>query len=231
MTQGRWGTGHGRCAVSSSVDACRTGTSNSSRKLEIAAECLLALDRLEERFEVSFAEAARAMALDHLEEERRPVLRRLREDLQQVALLVAVDEDSEPLEIVPVLADLADAGLGIEVIRIRSREEVDALVLERLDRVHDVVTEERDVLHARAAEVLEVLVDLALALALGGLVDRKLYLSLTVGHHFRHQRRVLGVDLLVAEVDDVREAHRPLVELDPVVHAAELDVADHVVDG
>src|SRR5947207_9557437 len=182
MTQGRCGTGHGRCAVSSSVDACRTGTSNSSRKLEIAAECLLALDRLEERFEVSFAEAARAVALDHLEEERRPVLRRLREDLQQVALLVAVGEDPQPLEIVPVLADLTDAGLGVEVIRIRSREEVDALVLERLDCAHDVVTEECDVLHARAAEVLEVLVDLALALALGGLVDRKLDLSLPVGH-------------------------------------------------
>src|SRR5204862_6965116 len=94
MTQGRCGTGHGRCAVSSSVDACRTGTSNSSRRLEIAAECLLALDRLEERFEVSFAEDARAVALDHIEEERRPVLRRLRADLQEANLSVGVADDS-----------------------------------------------------------------------------------------------------------------------------------------
>ena len=52
---------------------------------------------------------AGAVALDDLEEERRPVLRRLREDLQQVAVVVAVDEDLVPLELVVVLGDLADA--------------------------------------------------------------------------------------------------------------------------
>ena len=46
------------------------------RTLEVAAERLLALDRLEQRLEVALAEAAGAVALDHLEEERRPVLRR-----------------------------------------------------------------------------------------------------------------------------------------------------------
>ena len=53
--------------------------------------------------------AVRAVALDHLEEERRPVLRRLREDLQQVAVVVAVGEDPEPPQVVVVLVDLADA--------------------------------------------------------------------------------------------------------------------------
>ena len=43
--------------------------------LEVAAESLLALDRLEQRLEVALAEGARAVALDHLEEQRRPVLR------------------------------------------------------------------------------------------------------------------------------------------------------------
>src|SRR5881409_2971863 len=57
-------------------------------ELEVAAERLLALDRLEERLEVPLAEAARPMPLDHLEEERRPVLERAREDLQEVALVV-----------------------------------------------------------------------------------------------------------------------------------------------
>ena len=42
--------------------------------LEVAAEGLLALDRLEQRFEVALAEAARPVPLDHLEEERRPIL-------------------------------------------------------------------------------------------------------------------------------------------------------------
>src|SRR5207245_6387134 len=54
-------------------------------RLQIAAERLFALDRLEQRFEVAVAEAARAVALDHLEEERRSVLSRVREDLEQIA--------------------------------------------------------------------------------------------------------------------------------------------------
>src|SRR5579859_7223377 len=64
----------------------------SPARLEIAAERLLALDRLEQRLEVAVAEARRAVALDHLEEDRGPVLGRLREDLQQVAVVVAVGE-------------------------------------------------------------------------------------------------------------------------------------------
>src|SRR4029078_9435500 len=61
--------------------------------LEVAAERLLALDRLEEGLEGAAAEAARAMALDHLEEDGRPVLRGLREDLEEVPVVVAVGED------------------------------------------------------------------------------------------------------------------------------------------
>src|SRR5438309_3552058 len=76
--------------------------------LEVAAERLLALDRLEQRLEVAVAEAARAVALDHLEEQRRPVLRRLGEDLQQVAVVVAIGEDAQPSKVGVVLVDLAD---------------------------------------------------------------------------------------------------------------------------
>jgi len=59
--------------------------------LEIAAERLFALDRLEQRLEIPFAEAAAAVALDHFEEQRGPILDRLGEDLQQISLLVAID--------------------------------------------------------------------------------------------------------------------------------------------
>src|SRR6185312_7922357 len=62
----------------------------SADRLEIAAERLFALDRLEQRLEVAVAEAARAVPLNHFEEHRRPVLRGLREDLEQVAVVVAV---------------------------------------------------------------------------------------------------------------------------------------------
>src|SRR5512134_29157 len=71
----------------------RTASGRAPPLLEIAAQRLLALDRLEERLEVPDAEAARAVALDDLEEERRAILDDLREELQQVALLVAVGED------------------------------------------------------------------------------------------------------------------------------------------
>ena len=47
-----------------------------ARRSEVAAQRLLALDRLEQRLEVADAEAARAVALDDLEEERRPILDR-----------------------------------------------------------------------------------------------------------------------------------------------------------
>jgi hypothetical protein len=58
--------------------------------LQVAAPGLLALDRLEQRLEVPLAEPLRAMRLDQLEEHRRPVLRRLGEDLQQVAVTATI---------------------------------------------------------------------------------------------------------------------------------------------
>src|SRR6186713_170374 len=92
-------------------------------RLEVAAESLLALDRLEERPEVAEPEATRAVPLDHLEEERRAVLDDLREQLEQVALLVAVDEDAHRAQVVPVLVDLADALLDDLVVRVGRRDE------------------------------------------------------------------------------------------------------------
>src|SRR4029450_11193633 len=73
-----------------------------SSPLEVAAERLLALDGGEECLEVAFPERRRPVALDHLEEDRRPVLRRLREDLQQVAVLVARGEGLAPLSVAVV---------------------------------------------------------------------------------------------------------------------------------
>src|SRR5207244_829035 len=194
------------------------------------AQRLLALDRLEQGLEVALAEGRRAVPLDHLEEDRRAILRRLREDLEQVAVLVTVDQDLLLLQHRPLLGDLAHAPRRLVVVRVRGVEEEEAALLQRLDRAHDVARRERDVLRAGAAVELDVLLDLALALALRRLVDRELDLPLAVRHDLGHERRVLGLDLLVAEVEDVRHPEDALVELDPVVHPAELDVADDVVD-
>src|SRR3954468_15267177 len=79
-----------------------------SRRSERPSSRLLALDGLEERLEVPLAEAPGAVALDDLEEERRAVLDRLGEDLQEIALLVAVREDAQFGQVGQVLGDRAD---------------------------------------------------------------------------------------------------------------------------
>src|ERR671922_2416547 len=66
--------------------------------LEVAPPRLLELDRLEERLEVADAKAPRTVPLDDLEEERRPVLDRPGEDLEEIAFLVAVGFDAQLLE-------------------------------------------------------------------------------------------------------------------------------------
>jgi len=48
--------------------------------------------------------------------------------------------------------------------------------------------------------------------------------------HLGHQGGVLRRDLLVGEVTHLCEAHDPLVERHPLVHAAQFDVGDDVVD-
>src|SRR5262245_21774109 len=92
-------------------------------RLEVAAERLLALDRLEQRLEVADPEAARSVALDHLEEEGRAVLDDLREQLEEITLLVAIDEDAHRAQVVPVLLDVADALLDDLVVRVGRRDE------------------------------------------------------------------------------------------------------------
>src|SRR5215207_3983875 len=222
--QERHGSGQGRWSTTSSVAVWRDGVSRRSRRLEVASKGLLTLDRLEERLEVALAERRRAVPLDHLEEDRRPVLRGLGEDLEQVAVLVAVGEDPKPLEVAVVLVDVPDAPLDLLVVGLRCVEEEDAALLHRGDRPDDVLALERDVLHTGTAVELEVLLDLALALAFGRLVDRELDLAAAVGHDLGHQRGILRLNLVVAEVDDVRHPEDALVEPDPVVDAAELVV-------
>ena len=63
--------------------------------LQVAPQLLLALDRFEQRLEVAFAEALRTLSLDDLEEQRRPVLHRLREDLQEITVRIAVHQYAE----------------------------------------------------------------------------------------------------------------------------------------
>src|SRR6476660_5266823 len=146
---------HAGSAVDGSLVAPAAGS-------EVAAELLLALDRLEERLEVALAEAERAVPLDELEEHGRPVAHRLGEDLEEVAVLVAVDEDLAALELLDRHPHLADTltQLRVVVVRVGGVEELDAVVPQGVDGAEDVVGRQGDVLAAGAVVVLEVLVDL-----------------------------------------------------------------------
>ena len=86
------------------------------RTLQISAALLLALDGLEQRLEISLAETAAALALDHLVEQRGTVFHRAREDLQHVAFVVAIHQDAELLQLVDRLVDLADARQQVVVV-------------------------------------------------------------------------------------------------------------------
>lgn len=70
------------------------------------------------------------VALDDLEEHRRPVLHVLGEDLQQVAVVVEVDQDVELLDGVEVLHDLRGRALEaltkLLVVRLGHHQEVHA---------------------------------------------------------------------------------------------------------
>jgi non-specific serine/threonine protein kinase len=216
----------------SGADQLRPWLDEQFARLKVAAQLLLALDRLEERLEVALAEAERAVPLDELEEHRRPVADRLGEDLQQVAVLVPVDQDAALAQLLDGNPDLADPlpQHRVGVVRVGRGEELDAASAQRVHRLADVRGGEGQVLHAGAAVELQVLVDLRLLLAGGGLVQRELHPVVTARHHLAHQRRVLGGDVVADELGQVGEAHDPVVEGDPVVHGTELDVADHVVE-
>ncbi len=110
-------------------------------------------------------------------------------------------------------------------------EELDAVAAQDVDGAEDVAGGERDVLAAGAVVELEVLVDLRLLLRDRRLVERELHPVVAAGDHLAHEGGVLGGDVVADELGHVREAEHLVVEGDPLVHPAELDVADAVVDG
>ena len=84
-------------------------------------------------------------------------------------------------------------------------------------------------LNAGTAVELQVLIDLRLALGDRRFVERKLHPVVAVGHNLRHQRRVVGGNVIADELGHVHKPHDPVVETDPRVHLAELDIADDVI--
>src|SRR5207237_1288876 len=77
--------------------------------LQVASAFLLFLKCFEERLEISFPKTLGAFALDDFEKQRRPVLYRLREYLEQITFVVAIDQYPETFQRPEIFVDVADA--------------------------------------------------------------------------------------------------------------------------
>src|SRR6185437_9728343 len=84
--------------------------------LEISPQRLLPFNRLKQRLEVPFTKAAASLALNDFEEDRRPVLHRPRKDLQHVSFVVAINQNTQPLQLLQRLIDLAHAILQLRIV-------------------------------------------------------------------------------------------------------------------
>ena len=84
--------------------------------LQVAAAVLFDLEGLEEGFEVALAETLASTAADDLEEEGRPILQWLGEELEKVAFVVRVHQDPEVADAFVILLDRLVAVLGEDAV-------------------------------------------------------------------------------------------------------------------
>src|SRR5690349_13840944 len=194
--------------------------------LEDAPADLVELDRLEQGTEIALAEALVAAALDDLEEDRAD--HRLGEDLEQEAAALgrrAVDQDAVGCKPCEVLAMAGQTTVDLLVVGVGHGLEGHTLGLQRLHRLVDVASAERDVLDALA--VIGRQIFLNLRLVVGALVDRDADLAARAGHRLGLQPGQLALDIEVADLAEIEEA---LVEIRPLGHAAAMDVVRQVID-
>src|SRR5262249_10799618 len=76
---------------------------------QIASRSLFALDGLEQRLEIAFAEALRPFALNDFEKERRTIFHRLGENLEQITFVIAINKNPESLQRVQFFVDVSHA--------------------------------------------------------------------------------------------------------------------------
>src|SRR5438046_10368393 len=86
-----------------------------------------------------------ALALNDLEKERWAIFHRFRKDLQQITFIIAIDENSEPLQCVQLFIDVADAIEQRVVVSGRNSQELKPALLQRGHRFDDVVRGHGDV--------------------------------------------------------------------------------------
>src|SRR3990167_9004198 len=192
---------------------------------------LVALQRLEQRLEVTFAKtiAVVAFALDEFEEHR--AQHGGGENLQQQAGRAvgrgAVQQDAARLQFGHRLAVAGQAGVQHFVIDLVGRGgQLHAGHAQLVHHVQQVVADQRDVLDAFTVELHQEFFDLAAAL-LGLFVQRDADLAVRRRHGLGRQTGVFALDV---EVADLAEVEQLLVEVGPETHAAPVHVVREVVD-
>lgn len=174
------------------------------------------------------------VSLDDFEEEGGSVLDGLGEDLEEVALVVVVDQDLVLLQDVDVLRHL-DVHVGevlpdVVVVGVRDAQKLHSSAPHVFHSPDYLLGVESDVLHACVVVVVDVLLNLALLLPVGRLVDGHLHVLVVVRHHDRPQGGVLGVNHRVVHRPEPVETQSVLVVLDRRLHLQVGLVAHYVVD-
>ena len=205
-----------------------------STRSQVTAEGLLSLDSLEQSLKVTGTKTLMVSALNNFNEEGRPVLNGLGEDLEQITLLVIVDEDL-------LLADNFDVLLDFETQVLHTLKEAvivgignfvkefNTTLLHSADCGHNIVRAESDVLDTIATVVLNIFLDLALSATVGGLVNGHFDVFIKVSDDNRAEGRELSVHHLVIHRPEAMEIEHLLVPRGSGLHFALTLVADTVV--
>src|ERR1700674_5746212 len=128
--------------------------------LQIPSSRLLHLNRFKQRLEIPFAKSAAALALDHFEEHRRPIFHWLRENLQEIAFLVAVHKYTERAQLVDGFRHRPDSRRQRLIIGVGNPQKIQPVALQFADRVHNILALQRDVLRPRSSVGLDVFLNL-----------------------------------------------------------------------
>ena len=172
--------------------------------------------------------------LDHFNEEGRSILKWLGEDLEQITLLVIVTKQVELSNTLEVFFDLVvTAGKlrgHIVIVSLRDREELAAAILHPLDGLNDVVSPKSDVLDTSSTIEVAKLLDLRLALAISGFVNRHLDFLVKIGNNDRAESGELSVQHLVIDRPESVEVEHLLVPRSGGLHLSIGLVTDAVVD-
>lgn len=144
--------------------------------------------------------------LDDFDEESGSVGHHFSENLEDVSVVVEVNQN---LKFAQHLEVLVHFGLGVRqlgldevVLAVGDVQEFESTLLEVGDFVDDVPRAQCDVLHARAALLVDLLLDLGHALAFRRFIDRHFDSFVEVADHGALQRRKFSLDLIVVHTPE-----------------------------